>query len=64
MQEIDIWRSAKIYLNNYGEDAVIHASLRADKLLDQGDYNGSLVWRRVIKVIEELQNLQPTGALN
>ena len=37
MDEADIWRSAKALIDSYGADASIHAAMRADKLLAQGD---------------------------
>ena len=30
----------------YGTDAAIHAAMRADKLMDQGDVEGFEMWKR------------------
>ncbi len=30
-----------------GTEAPIHAAMRADELLDQGDLDGAAVWRRI-----------------
>jgi hypothetical protein len=38
----------------YGADAAIHAAMRADKLMDQGDVGGFEVWKRVVVAINEL----------
>ena len=39
----------------YGADAAIHAAMRADKLLDQGDTEGFGVWKRVATVSNEIR---------
>ncbi len=41
MIEQDIWRSAKCLVDLYGVDATIHATKRADDLLEQGDMDGA-----------------------
>ena len=64
MDEADIWRSAKALIDSYGDDATIHAAMRADKLLAQGDMGGAAVWRQVITAIKELQNMKPNGAVH
>ena len=33
MDDLDIWRSAKALIDSYGDDAPIHAAMRADELL-------------------------------
>ena len=64
MIERDIWLSAKRLVDLYGDDATIHAAMRADKLLAQGDMDGAAVWRQVITAIKELQNMKPNGAVH
>ena len=44
--EREIYGVAKVYLREHGEDAVIHAAMRADALLDAGDLDGQWVWLR------------------
>ena len=48
----EIYGVAKVYLREHGEDAVIHAAMRADALLDAGDLDGQRVWLRVIEAIK------------
>jgi hypothetical protein len=38
--ELGIWRAAEQMRKLYGADAAIHAAMRADKLMDQGDIEG------------------------
>ncbi len=41
-------------MKQHGEDAPIHAAMRADAMLDEGDLGGYAVWKRVLKAVEEL----------
>ena len=38
----------------FGDDAAIHAAMRADELMETGDMEGRAVWLRIVKAIEEL----------
>jgi hypothetical protein len=50
----DIVPAAKLMVNEHGEEAALQATQRADKLLEDGDLEGSVVWRRIAAAIEEL----------
>ena len=54
--DLDIYRSAKLLVDQHGEDAPIFAAMQADKCLEAGDLDGKAVWIRVIRAIEELTN--------
>ncbi len=43
MIERDIWRSEKVLVDKYGDDATIHAAMCADGLLAQADLDGTVV---------------------
>ena len=58
----DIYRSAKLLIDRHGDEAPIHAAMRADKLLDQGDLNGERVWLRIVKAVGVLLDAEPPGA--
>ncbi len=60
--EIDIYRSAKLLIDQHGEDAAIFAAQQADKCLESGDLDGKAVWMRVIRAIKELLNQQPPSS--
>ena len=64
MDERDIWRSAKRLVDLYGGDATIHAAMRADKFLAQGDIDGAGTWRRVPAAVKELERTEPRGAVH
>ncbi len=53
--DLDIYRSAQVLVKRHGQDAPIHAAMRADATLEKGDMGGAAVWRRVLKAVEELQ---------
>ncbi len=52
--DLDIYRSANELIKHHGEDAPIHAAMRADELMETGDMEGRAVWLRIVKAIEEL----------
>ena len=60
--EIDIYRSAKLLIDQHGEDAPVFAAQQADKYLEGGDLDGKAVWMRVIGAIKELLDQQPPGS--
>lgn len=60
----DIYRSANLMIRQHGDDAVMHAALRADELLAKGDLAGERVWLRVIEAIRELQDTKATGPIH
>ncbi len=64
--DLDIYRSANLLVKRHGEDAPIHAAMRADAMLDVGDLDGLAVWKRVLRAVEELQRVgpEPTGRLH
>ncbi len=55
----DIWRSAQVLVKRHGQDAPIHAAMRADELLEAGDLDGCAVWKRILRAVEELQGTEP-----
>ncbi len=53
--DLDIYRSAQVLVNQHGQDAPIHAAMRADAMLEKGDMNGYAVWKRILRAVEELR---------
>jgi len=51
----DIFRAAKLLIDQHGIDAPIRAAQRADELQDEGDVEVATVWRRILEAIVELQ---------
>ena len=61
-EEIDIYRSAKLLINQHGEDAPIFAAQQADACLERGNLDGKAVWMGVIRAIKELLDQQPPSS--
>ena len=61
--DIDVYRSAKLLVDRHGGDAPIHAAMRADELMDQGDMDGRAVWLRIKAAVEELLRVEARGAV-
>jgi hypothetical protein len=50
----DIYRAAKVLIDQHGDDAPVQAAGRADELLDEGDVDGAAVWRQILRAIEDM----------
>lgn len=50
----EIYRTANLLIQEYGEMAPPAAFIRADQLLEKGDVNGRRVWLRIARVAEDL----------
>ena len=59
VSDLDIYRSAKLLIDQHGDEAPIHAAMRADAFLDQGNLDGERLWLRIVRAIEELQRERP-----
>ena len=53
VDDIDIYRCAKLLIDRYAHDAPIHAAMHADELMNQGDIQGRAVWLRIKAAVEE-----------
>ncbi len=57
--DLDLHRAASVIIEQYGEDAPIHAAMRADATLKAGDPDGYAMWKRILRLIEALQGTVP-----
>ena len=64
VSDLDIYRSAQLMIDQHGEDASVHAAMRADELLDQGYREGADVWLRVIDAIKIMELKEAQGAVH
>ena len=55
ISEADIWRSALTMVKRYKSDAMQEATMRADHLLEDGDWRAAITWHRIVDAIERLQ---------
>jgi hypothetical protein len=54
MEEIDIWRAAKLIIDQFPEDPVLEAAQRADAAYELGDMFNFDVWTRVTSAVNDL----------
>jgi len=57
----DIFRAAKLLIDQRGEGAPLRTAQRADELLEAGDMIGAATWGRILKAIEELRRGRREG---
>ncbi len=57
--DLDIYRSANVLVKRHGQDAPIHAAMRADAMLDKGDLDAYAMWKRILRAVEALQGTVP-----
>ncbi len=57
--DLDIYRSANVLVKQHGQDAPIHAAMRADAMLEAGDLDGHAAWKQVLRAAGELQRTKP-----
>lgn len=62
--ELDIWRTAKLLVEQHGADAPIRAAQRADERLAAGDMEGRAVWQRILAAVEKLMATKPAGSVH
>ena len=59
VEDIDIYRLAKLLIEKHGDEADIIAIKRATKMLDDGDVDGYAVWKRIVDAIKDMQREMP-----
>ncbi len=64
ISEPDIWRSAKLLVDEHGADASIRAAQQADARLAAGDMQGHAVWLRILAAVKELMATKPPGSVH
>jgi len=57
----DIFRAAKLVIDQHGDDAPSLVAQRADDLLEGSDMIGAATWRRILAAIEELRRGRREG---
>lgn len=52
--QLDIYRSAHVLIGLHGNEAPIHATMMADRMLERGDMDGKVVWLSVLTAVRKL----------
>ena len=55
MDDLEIYRSAKLYIDQYGADASVHAAMKAETMMRAGDQQGYAVWMPIGRAIDDMQ---------
>ena len=58
---LDIFRAAKLVIDNHGEDASLYAAARTAVLAGKGDAEGAAIWPQIAEAVEELQRKRRSG---
>jgi hypothetical protein len=61
---LDIWRAAKLLVDQHGADAPIKAAQRADEMLAAGDIEDRAARPRILPVVTELTATKPPGRVH
>lgn len=65
MDDVTLWRAAAELMNAFDEGAQGEALRRADAAIDAGDIDGFNRWKRVARLIVEMQSRgRPEGGLH
>ena len=57
--DLDLSRAANFLVKQHGDDAPIHAAMRADTTLEAGDLDGYAMWKRIVGAVGELRGKEP-----
>jgi len=58
----DIYKTANMLIETYGEMAAVGAAIKADECLRNGNASGRAVWLRIVRAVEELtEDFSPEG---
>ncbi|MDD3020694.1 MAG: hypothetical protein PHX61_06905 [Alphaproteobacteria bacterium] len=55
IEEIDIYRVAQIYINQYGSRALLEVMKRIEKFHLAGDEEGEIVWNKIADAIQWME---------
>jgi hypothetical protein len=61
---MDIWRAAKLLVDQRAAEAPIRAAQRADELLAAGDMKGRAEWLGILAAVKELRATRPPGPVH
>jgi hypothetical protein len=63
LSDWELWACANDFVRRHGEDAAIHAAMRADELLAEAEFEGAKNFQEIVRRIEQLLE-RPAGPLN
>lgn len=63
LSEWELWACAKHFVDRHGEDAGIVVAMRADELLERGEFEGARNFHAIVQRINQLL-AKASGALH
>jgi hypothetical protein len=51
----EIYATARLMMDQHGDEADLRAAERADYLLEQADVEEATVWQRIVNAVQELK---------
>jgi hypothetical protein len=64
MSDPQLWRAAVELLTSHGEKAEAEALRRADAAIDGGDIDGFNRWKRIARLVVEMQSKKPGDGMH
>ena len=61
MEEIDVWRTAELLLQQQGDSAELAATKHRDAMVQRGDWVGVMTWHRVMQALAQLRKKSADG---
>jgi hypothetical protein len=61
---IDVWRAAKLVVDEHGAGAWLHAAMWIDELDKGGDSAGAAVWRRIAEAIAKWDDMDSSAEVH
>lgn len=60
----ELWRAARLLIDQHGINAPMLAVRWADEMLAAGDAQGRAVWLRILGAVKELQSTNRAGSVH
>ncbi|OFW90328.1 MAG: hypothetical protein A3B66_02300 [Alphaproteobacteria bacterium RIFCSPHIGHO2_02_FULL_46_13] len=61
-EELDIYKTAQIYVDQYGDDALFRAMGRAETYRETGNQQEMILWNKIANTIQWIQ--MPAGSVD
>ncbi len=58
LSDWELWACARQQVDQYGADAPVHAAMRSDALLAEGDLAGHRAWQAIVERILDLSGVR------
>lgn len=56
--ESDVYRTANVVIDKYGDDAALYSAIRGDEFHRVGNHEGEILWRRVTMAVQMIQSVE------